>query len=61
MFMLYVEFDSTSNGSIFRWDHRMKTYGSTINADFFRFFPKIFIVAIHHNTCAELRIKFCIE
>ena len=66
--MLYVEFDSASNDAIFRWGHRWKTWDLIQNTGFFRFFRKVFTVAIRYitcacpkNGCAELRIKFCIE
>ena len=65
---LGVEFNSESNGDIFRPGSRSKNGTLLRNTDFFRFFRKVFGVRIRYiiwveskSGWVEFRIKFCVE
>ena len=50
---LGAEFDSESNGDIFRPGFRSKNGTSPRNTDFFRFFRKVFGVRIRYSNCSS--------
>ena len=66
--VLGAEFDSESNGNIFRLGFRSKNGTLPRNTNFFRFFRKVFGVRIRYSICVESKsgcvefsIKFCVE